>query len=311
MRAFVTGGAGFIGSHLVDKLLKDGHEVTIYDNLSTGYKNNLKEALENPYCRFIEGDILDLSSLIIAMKDCTFVFHLAANADVRHGLKHPKKDLEQNTIGTFNVLEAMRINKVSHIAFTSTGSIYGEAKKIPTPENYQFPIQTSLYGASKLAGEGLIQAYCEGYGFKSYIFRLVSVLGERYSHGHVFDFVKRLSESPNHLNIFGNGYQKKSYIYVKDLIDAFVFVINDSKEVVNIYNVGADEYCTVRDSLQWITKELKVRPKVIFSDHDRGWIGDNPFIFLDTKKIRNLGWKSKLTIKQAVIKTVKYLKDNQ
>src|SRR5262245_6660143 len=192
MRAFVTGGAGFIGSSLVDRLLADGHQVVAYDNFSTGQREFLSLAVANPRFTLIEADLLDTRTLSASLRDVEVVFHLAASADVRFGTEHPRKDLEQNTIATFNVLEAMRANGVKRIAFSSTGSVYGEAAVIPTPETCPFPIQTSLYGASKAAGEGMIAAYCEGFGFQAWIFRFVSILGERYTHGHVFDFYKKL-----------------------------------------------------------------------------------------------------------------------
>ena len=245
------------------------------------------------------------------MQGAEFVFHLAANADVRFGTEHPRKDLEQNTIATFHVLEAMRANRVSQLAFSSTGSIYGEAPVIPTPENAPFPVQTSLYGASKLAGEGLIQAYCEGYGFQGYIFRFVSILGERYSHGHVFDFYKKLLQNPDELHILGNGHQRKSYLYVRDCIDAMLFVIEKAQEKVNIYNLGTDEYCEVNDSIGWICEQLSLNPRRAYSGGERGWIGDNPFIFLDTAKVRALGWTPKLTIQDGIIRTLDYLKSNR
>src|SRR5688572_26172554 len=178
MRCFVTGGAGFVGSAFVDRLLADGHEVTAYDNLSTGQRPFLAEAAGRPRFRLVEADVLDAPRLQAAMEGHDLVFHLAANADVRFGLEHPRRDVEQNTLATFNVLEAMRATGARRIAFSSTGSIYGEAPVIPTPEDAPFPVQTSLYGASKLAGEGLISAYCEGFGFQGYIFRFVSILGE-------------------------------------------------------------------------------------------------------------------------------------
>ncbi len=223
----------------------------------------------------------------------------------------PRKDLEQNTIATYNVLEAMRANNVKRIAFSSTGSVYGEAKVIPTPEDAPFPVQTSLYGASKLAGEGLIAAYCEGFGFTGYIFRFVSILGERYTHGHVFDFYKKLLENPNELPVLGNGHQRKSYLYIQDCIDAILCVVENAQEKVNIYNLGADEYCEVNDSIGWICSHLDVNPERKYSGGERGWIGDNPFIFLDTTKVRTLGWKPKLTIQQGIIRTLEYLQENQ
>ena len=311
MRYFITGCAGFIGSNLTDRLLADGHFVTGYDNFSTGQERFIDQAKNHPNFALIQGDTLDLPALTQAMRGADFVFHLAANADVRFGTEHPRKDLEQNTIATFHVLEAMRANNIRRIGFSSTGSVYGEAPVIPTPEDAPFPIQTSLYGASKLAGEGLIQAYCEGYGFQGYIFRFVSILGERYSHGHVFDFYKKLLIQPEELNILADGHQRKSYLYVQDCIDAILCVIEKSQEKVNIFNLGTDEYCEVNDSIGWICEHLGLNPKRIYSGGDRGWIGDNPFIFLDTAKIRKLGWKPRLTIQQGIIRTLEYLQANR
>jgi UDP-glucose 4-epimerase len=230
---------------------------------------------------------------------------------VRYGIKHPAKDLRQNTIATFNVLEAMRVNGINRIAFSSTGSIYGETKIIPTPEDVPFPVQTSLYGASKLACEGMIEAYCEGFVFQSWIFRLVSILGERYTHGHVYDFYKKLLENPDELLILGNGHQKKTYLYIQDCIDAMLFSIDKFKDKVNILNLGTNEYCQVNESVNWITTHLGLKPKLKYSGGDRGWVGDNPFIFLDTTKINSAGWKPKLGIKDSVIKTLRFLQDNR
>jgi UDP-glucose 4-epimerase len=309
-RYFVTGGAGFIGSNLVDRLLRDGHAVTAYDNFSTGQRRFLDAALKDPKFRLIEADLLDAAKLADAMKGHDFVFHLAANADVRFGTQHPRKDLEQNTIATFNVLEAMRAAGIRDIAFSSTGSIYGEPDIFPTPETAPFPIQTSLYGASKLAGEGLIQAYCAGFNFRGCIFRFVSILGERYTHGHVFDFVRSLQNDPSQIQVLGNGKQRKSYLYVQDCIDAMLAVIASSDAPVSVYNLGTDEYCCVDDSLTWICEKLGVTPRCSYAGGDRGWIGDSPFIFLDTAKVRATGWRPKLSIRQGVERTVDYLLQN-
>lgn len=308
---FVTGAAGFIGSTVVDRLLARGKVVVGYDNLSTGMIKFLDGALSNPNFRFIKGDLQDVETLNRAMRDAEFVFHLAANADVRFGTEHPRRDLEQNTIVTFNVLEAMRINGARRIAFSSTGSIYGEAKIFPTPEDAPFPIQTSLYGASKLACEGLIQAYCEGFGFQSYIFRFVSVLGERYTHGHVFDFFRRLAVSPGDLDVLGNGRQRKSYMYIGDCVDAIFLAIDTAEEKSNIFNLGNDEYIEVNESISWICEFLGVHPQLNYSGGDRGWIGDNPFIFLDTRRIRSLGWRPSLTIRDGVVRTLEWLAANR
>ena len=308
---FVTGCSGFIASNLVDYLLSKGFLVIGYDNLSSGQMSFLENAKKNQNFKFINSDILNLSDLTNAMKGADFVFHLAANADVRFGTNKPDRDLNQNTIGTFNVLEAMRSNGITKIAFSSTGSVYGEAEIIPTPENAPFPIQTSLYGASKLAGEGLLNAYSYGFDFQVWIFRFVSILGERYSHGHVFDFYKQLLKNSTKLAVLGNGKQRKSYLYVGDCIDAIMVALEKANDKVNIFNLGTDEYCEVNDSIAWISEHLQLKPVLSYTGTERGWIGDNPLIFLDTKKIRNLGWKPKYTIKEGIIKTIQYLENNQ
>jgi UDP-glucose 4-epimerase len=316
MQAFVTGAAGFIGSNLCDRLLRDNWEVVGWENFSTGQPKFIEAAKRDSRFRLITGDNLDLEGLTKAMEGCDIVFHLAANADVRFGLEHPRKDLEQNSIATFNVLEAMRTNQIKKIAFASTGSVYGEATIIPTPEDAPFPIQTSLYAASKVAGESMIQAYCEGFGFEGYIFRFVSILGERYTHGHVFDFYRQILQDPTRLRVLGDGNQRKSYLYVQDCLNAMLHVMNQetarsAKHRCEIYNLGAEEYCTVRNSISWICERLKVAPTLEFTGGDRGWVGDNPFIYLDTTKVRKTGWSSEFTIRQAVERTVDWLRDNQ
>ena len=315
MRYFVTGAAGFIGSNLVDRLLADGLDVTGWDNFSTGQERFLASALEQPRFALVRGDNRDLPALTAAMKGCDFVFHLAANADVRFGTEHPRKDLEQNTLATFNVLEAMRANGIKRLAFSSTGSVYGETAVIPTPEDAPFPIQTSLYGASKLAGEGLIAAYGEGFGIESRVFRFVSILGERYTHGHVFDFYRQLREHPDHLRVLGDGTQRKSYLYVQDCVDAMLHAVHVSPDAVprphtEIYNLGTSEYVQVIDSIRIICRELGLKPELRYTGGDRGWIGDNPFIFLETKKIQAAGWRPKLTIEQGIVKTIRWLEAN-
>ena len=311
MKFIITGCAGFIGSTLSDRLLSKGNSVVGIDNFSTGQSRFLDGALLNPNFTLFQIDLLDLDALKKAFTGGEAVIHLAANADVRFGTDHPRRDLEQNTIATYNVLEAMRANEIKKIAFSSTGSVYGEAPVVPTPENGPFPIQTSLYGASKAACEGLISAYCEGFGFQSWIFRFVSILGERYTHGHVFDFYQKLQTDPTRLPVLGNGKQRKSYLYVQDCIDAILLAMDKSKEKVNIFNLGVDGYCEVNDSIGWICQELGVEPTLEYSGGDRGWIGDNPFIFLDTQKIQSLGWKPRISINEGVIKTVQYLRENE
>ena len=312
MNYFITGGAGFIGSSLADELAKDSQNyVTVYDNMSTGYEEFLFGLRKRENVKIIVGDLLNENLLNESIKGNDFVFHLAANADVRFGLNHPKKDLEQNTIATYNVLEAMRLNDVSKIAFSSTGSVYGETSVIPTPEDCPFPIQTSLYASSKLAGEALISSYCEGFGFTGYIFRFVSILGQRYTHGHVFDFYRQLMQNPNELKILGNGKQRKSYLYIQDCISAMLTVIRNEKRNISIYNLGTDEYCEVNQSVGWICEYLGLNPELVYSGGERGWVGDIPFIFLDCSKLKSLGWKAEVSIKNAVIKTVEFIEKNQ
>jgi UDP-glucose 4-epimerase len=315
-RVFVTGAAGFIGSNLVDLLLRQGRTVVGWDNFSTGQEPFLEAALKHPGFTLIRGDNLDLDALTKAMAGCDTVFHLAANADVRFGLNHPRKDLEQNTIATFNVLEAMRANGIQTIAFSSTGSVYGEAEIIPTPEDAPFPIQTSLYAASKVAGEALIHSYCEGFGFEGYVFRFVSILGERYTHGHVFDFYKQLLDHPDYLRVLGDGTQRKSYLYVGDCLTAMLHVMNAgtakrAKHRVEVYNLGCDEYVQVNDSVGHICRALGLKPRLEYTGGNKGWIGDNPFIFLDTKKIRATGWTTTLNIQQGIVRTLEWLQANR
>ncbi|WP_404422613.1 NAD-dependent epimerase/dehydratase family protein [Nibricoccus sp. IMCC34717] len=319
-KAFVTGASGFIGSNLVDRLLANGVEVVGWDNLSTGLPRFLDGARANPKFKFIQGDNLDLSGLKQASAGCDFIFHLAANADIKDGWLHPEKDLQQNTIATFNVLEAARANGIRRFAFSSTGSVYGEALVTPdkpTPETDLFPVQTSLYGASKVAGEGMISSYAEGGQLdEAYLFRFVSILGERYTHGHIFDFYKQLLEHPDRLRVLGNGSQRKSYLYVQDCIDAIWHVTTnhtakDAKHRTQVYNLGTPEYVQVNDSVGYICEALGLKPKIEHTGGDRGWIGDNPFIFLDTKKIQATGWKPKLTIREGILKTLRWLEANR
>jgi len=275
MRCFVTGGAGFIGSAFVDRLLADGHAVTAYDNFSTGQREFLEGAARQAGFTLVEGDVLDGRRLTEAMAGHDLVLHLAANADVRFGLEHPRRDLDQNTIATFNVLEAMRATGARRIGFASTGSVYGEPTVFPTPESCPFPAQTSLYGASKLAGEGLIAAYCSGYGFQGSVFRFVSILGERYTHGHVFDFYKKLLADPRHVEVLGDGRQRKSYLHVQDCVDAVLSAMGKGADGFDVFNLGVDDYCTVDQS------------------------------------VRGLGWKPRLGIKESVIRTLEYLQANR
>lgn len=306
MNCFVTGGAGFIGSNLVDKLISLGSKVTIFDNFSTGKKDFVNESA---VCHI--GNILQYDWMQECMKGNDIVFHFAAHADVRYGVDYPEVDLYENTIGTSNVLKAMKENGIDKIVFPSTGSIYGE-NIIPTPENAPMPIQTSFYGASKLAGEGLIQAYCEAYGFKCWIYRFVSILGERYTHGHVYDFYMQLKEHPDKLFVLGNGEQRKSYLYVKDCVDGILWGMDWANDRINIFNLGKDFTFSVDDSIDVITSYLGVNPEIEYSSNEnKGWVGDIPHILLDCTKIKNLGWIPEVNITKSIQKTLDWLKGNR
>jgi UDP-glucose 4-epimerase len=311
-RALVTGGAGFIGSHLAERLLADGAEVVVYDNFSTGQRPFVEALERSEEATIVEGDVLDRELLTRTLTGCDVVFHLAANADVRFGLEDPGRDFRQNAQATFEVLEAMRANGITRIVFASSGSVYGEPKVFPTPESAPFPVQTSPYGASKLAAEGLIEAYCEGYGFTGIILRFVSVLGERYTHGHLYDFYKSLRKDPSSLTVLGNGQQRKSYIYVGDTIDGIRLLVDEHREPgVRIYNIGTDELTTVDWSVRTICEHLGVEPEIVHTGGERGWIGDSPLIQLDCSSLRAVGWEPSHTIAQAVDRTLHWFDANE
>jgi UDP-glucose 4-epimerase len=306
-RACITGGAGFIGSTLADRLRSDGVEVSIVDDFRTGRREFVADLLDDPHVTMHEGDVLDEALLRRAFKGCDWVFHLQANADVRHGLERPRQDLEQNTIATANVLEAMRATGVSRIAFSSTGSVYGEPQVFPTPEDAPFPVQTSLYGASKLAGEGMIGAYAHGFGFTGLVFRFVSILGERYTHGHLYDFYLALKRDPCRLRVLGNGRQEKSYLYVQDCVSAILTATAAHEHrggELGVYNLGTDETVVVDDSIALICEQMGVEPALQYTGGTRGWAGDSPLIRLDCGRIRSLGWAPTLTIRESIDRTL-------
>jgi UDP-glucose 4-epimerase len=280
-------------------------EVAILDDFRTGRREFVAAALARG-AQLFEGDVLDDALLRAAVAGCDTVFHLQANADVRHGLEHPQRDLEQNTIATSNVLEAMRAAGAKRICFSSTGSVYGEPEVFPTPEDAPFPLQTSLYAASKLAGEGMIAAYAHGYGFTGLIFRFVSLLGERYTHGHVIDFYRALKRDPTRLRVLGDGRQTKSYLYVQDCVEAIVTAVDHHGDAAgaHVYNLGADETTTVDASIATITGRLGLTPEIEKTGGVRGWAGDSPLIHLDTTRIRALGWAPTLTIQEAILRTL-------
>jgi UDP-glucose 4-epimerase len=310
VKVVVTGAAGFIGSSTTDALLASGHTVVGIDNFSTGSERFLERALADPGFELVTLDLLEAGAALPELfRGAEAVVHLAANADVRFGWNTPDRDLKQNIVVTHNVLEGVRIAGVPRLLFSSTGSVYGEASVIPTPEDCPFPVQTSLYGASKLAGEGLIAAYTEGCGITTTVFRFVSIMGARYTHGHVVDFMRQLREDPDRLTILGDGKQRKSYLDVTDCVAA---ILDRLPRIGGheVYNLGVEDYCTVDQSAGWICERLGLDPDVTYTGGDRGWIGDNPFIYLATAKMRATGWEPAYTIQQAVERTVDYLADN-
>ena len=311
MRTLVTGGAGFIGSHLVDELVRRDNQVIVYDNLSTGFKTHLKTLLSNNRITLVEGELLDEERLNAAMKGVDTVFHLAANADVRGGKSNTRVDLEQNIIGTHRVLEAMRINGASRIVFTSSATVYGEPDVFPTPESYA-PIQTSIYGASKLSAEAMIQAYGEYFGIKSFSFRFVSWIGERYSHGVVFDFIKKLQKNPSELEILGDGNQKKSYLHVEDGVKAIFMAMDNMPDLKNVVNLGHSDYLNVVDLADIVIQEMGLeKVDYRFTGGVRGWLGDSPFVHLDISKIRSAGFEPQVSIEDGIRRTVRYLLANE
>ncbi len=311
MKNLVTGGAGFIGSHLVDELVRRGDQVIVYDNLSTGFRRHLEIALDQNAVELVHADMLDQDKLNDAMRGVERVFHLAANADVRGGRANTLVDLEQNIIGTHRVLEAMRINGAKEIVFTSSATVYGEPDIFPTPETYA-PLQTSIYGASKLAAEAMIQAYGEYFGIRSFSFRFVSWIGERYSHGVVFDFIKKLQANPRKLEILGDGNQKKSYLHVEDGVNAICKALDNMKDLKNVVNLGHSDYLNVVDLANIVVEEMGLSGvEYDFTGGVRGWLGDSPFVHLDISRIRNAGFEPHVSIEEGIRRTVRYLLSNQ
>lgn len=306
MKCFVTGGAGFIGSNLVDKLMEK-NEVTVYDNLSLGKREHISHHLNNKDFKFIENDLLNFEILKNSIKGHDVVFHLAANSDISNN-KVTDIDLKKGTLATYNVLEAMRLNNVKKIVFSSTSSIYGEAKTMPTPENYGplFPI--SFYGASKLACEGLISAFCHNFGMQAWIFRFANIVGDRGTHGVLIDFIKKLEKDSREMEILGDGEQAKPYLYVKDCVDGIMYGFNNSNEEVNYFNLCTDGATKVRDIASMLVEEMNlINVKFKFTGTKRGWPGDIPQVRMDPTKISKIGWKNKLSSDESVRKAIKAL----
>lgn len=295
---------------MVDRLLREKHDVLVYDNFSTGKELFIAHHKGNPHFRILTADVLDTKKLQKAMKGYDVVFHFQANADVRHGIESTRKDFDQNIVCTYNVLEAMRMHGITKILFASSATVYGEPTQFPTPEEYPL-IQTSMYGASKASAEHMIEAYCEYYGIRSWIFRFVSFIGERYTHGVVFDFMKKLQNDPKHLEILGDGTQKKSYLSVGDGIDAMMVAFTQAKGKKNIFNIGHHNYLDVVTVADIVCKTLGLeKVKYSYTGGKRGWIGDSPFVHLDVHKLQGLGWKPQVTIPDGIVKTVRYLQEH-
>jgi len=310
MKAFVTGGAGFIGSHVVDRLIQDGRSVTVFDNLSTGFEENLAVHAGSGLLTLHRGDVLDAPALISAMEGRDILFHFQANADVRGGIKNTRADLEQNTIGTWNALEAARLAGVQTIVFASSATVYGEPEIFPTPEGCPL-VQTSLYGASKLAGEAMLQAYAEYFGIRSIIFRFVSWIGPRYSHGVVFDFVKKLRANPRQLEILGDGKQVKSYLDVRDGVSGIFCAVDRFQGKKGIFNLGHDAFLNVLDLARIVTSELGLDGvEFVTSGGERGWLGDSPVVHLETSRIKELGWVPRISIEEGIRATTRFLMEN-
>ncbi len=291
-KIIVTGGAGFIGSHLVDRLLLRGDEVIVIDNLSSGKMEFIKDNLENPDFSFIELDLLNLEDLISTVKDADAVFHLAANPDVRLGASDTKVHLEQNIIATYNLLEAMRINKIRNILFTSTSTVYGEAQIIPTPEDYGPLVPISLYGASKMACEALITSYCSTFEMNCWLFRFANIVGPRGTHGIIVDFISKLMKNPASLEVLGDGKQRKSYLHVYECIESILFAVENSNEMVNIFNIGSLDTISASEIGRIVVEEMGLEGvEFNYTGGSRGWKGDVPRMMLSVDKIRSLGWK--------------------
>lgn len=312
MKAFVTGGAGFIGSHLVDKLIKKGYNVTVYDNLSSGKKEFLTKHKKNNNFKFVEGDLLDLEKVKKHIKNHDVVFHIAANPFVRLGEKQTRLDLEQGVIATYNVLEAMRINNIKKIVFSSSSVVYGETNEPLLPETFGPLLPISLYGAAKLGGEGLITSFCGTFDFQTWIYRFANIVGSRGTHGVIVDFIEKLRKNPKELEILGDGKQCKPYLYATECVDAIVFGFEKSNEKINLFNLGCDSNTNVTRIAEIVVEEVGLENvKFNYTGGKRGWKGDVPRFQLDVKKINNLGWKASLSSDEAVRKaTQDLLQDN-
>ena len=304
----VTGGAGFIGSHIVDRLMSEGHSVVVYDNLSSGRREFVEHHMGKENFKFVHADLLDFDTLSREMKDIDLVYHVAANPDVRLGAKDTRVHMEQNVLATYNVLEAMRKNGVGDIVFTSTSTVYGEAKVIPTPEDYGPLIPISLYGASKLGAEAFITSYAHTFDMKAVIYRFANIVGPRGTHGVIYDFIMKLKKNPKELEILGDGTQTKSYLYVEDCVDAIIYGYRNRKEDVEIFNIGSEDWVNVRKIADIVVEEMGLENVAYrFTGGKRGWKGDVPKMLLSIEKIKSYGWKPKRGSEESVRLTARAL----
>lgn len=310
MRYLVTGAAGFIGSHAVDRLLAEGHEVIGIDSYISGKREFLTAAHHSPRFSLIVGDLFDFTTVSEACEGVDAVFHLAANTNVRQGTEYPRRDLDQNVIVTWNILEAIRRRGIKTIVFSSTASLYGATTLLPTPEDAPLPIQTNLQSASKLAAEAFISAYAHGYGIRALIFRLASIVGERNTHGHIFDFCRQLHQHPDRLDVLGDGTVRRSYLDVADCVDAMLLALRHPTAPVEVFNLGSLTHSGLTEAIGWITSESNLQPAIDYSGAGPGWIGGCPAMILDCAKILRLGWQPQLDPEAAVRRTVRYLSAN-
>ncbi len=309
-KILVTGGAGFIGSHLVDRLVEKGSKVTVFDNMSSGKMEFIEKHLENPDFTLIKGDLLNQEAIEKACKGIDFIFHVAANPDVKLGASDTRIHLNQNIMATYNLLEAMRKNNNEKIAFTSTSTVYGEASIMPTPEDYGPLIPISLYGASKLACEALVTSYSHTFDMQAWIFRFANIVGPRSTHGITVDFVKKLRKNSNLLEILGDGKQEKSYLHVLECIDAILFVIENSYEKVNIFNIGSEDTISAIEIGKAVIEEIGLsNVKFTYTGGNRGWKGDVPRMRLGIEKMKSLGWKPVYTSERSIRETARALLD--
>ncbi len=308
MKIMVTGGAGFIGSHIVDRLVNEGHHVVVYDNLSSGKMEFIERHMDKDNFKFVKADLLDFDTLLREMDGVDVVYHVAANPDVRLGAHDTKVHMEQNVKATYNVLEAMRIKDVRDIIFTSTSTVYGEATVIPTPEDYGPLIPISLYGASKLGAEAFIMSYAHTFDMHAVIYRFANIVGPRSTHGVIYDFIMKLKKNPQELEILGDGNQTKSYLYVEDCVDALIYGYENRKADVEIFNIGSDDWVNVRRIADIVVEEMHLENvKYKFTGGSRGWKGDVPKMLLSIDKIKSYGWEPKHQSEDSVRLTARYL----